>query len=339
MKALKAILLFSFPVFFLTSCSNEFEVIDAWKDIPVVYGLLNNQDSVQYIRVEKAFLDADANALDLAKIPDSLYYENISVTLENTENPSESYTLQKVDGNVENIPRDNGIFATTPNYLYKLALGPDGQLSGSDNYTLTLDRGDSQEPVTAETGIINDIELRTPNENSLLRIPEDGEARIRWSNDPAVAFYTLKFRINYLEEYPGADSLRTLTWVINDNIESSNDPEDPSGNDSAITYEFLGELFYQFLANNIDAGVSLTRIFLNIDVIVIGGGHELYRYLEVGKINTGLTSSQFTPTYTNLSEGLGVLSTQYTLTKNKGVTTTTLTSIKESEWTAGLNFR
>ena len=339
MKALKAILLFSIPVFFLTSCSNEFEVIDTWKDIPVVYGLLNNQDSVQYIRVEKAFLDAKANALELAKVPDSLYYENISVTLENMDNPSESHILEKVDGDVENIPRDDGVFATTPNYLYKLALGPNGKLSGVDTYRLSLDRGDNQEPVTAETGIINDIELKTPTDNALLRIPEDGEARIRWSNDPEVAFYTLKFQINFEEEYTDSTSSKTLTWVINDNIESFNDPEDPTGNDSSITYEFLGELFYRFLANNIDASLNVNRRFLTIDIVIIGGGHELQRYIEVGKINTGLTSSQFTPTYTNLSEGFGVLSTRFTRIKTKNVTTTTMTSIKESEWTAGLNFK
>ena len=64
------------------SCSNDFDLVDTWKDIPIVYGLLNVNDSVQYIRVEKAFLDEETSALVIAQEPDSLYYGNISVELE-----------------------------------------------------------------------------------------------------------------------------------------------------------------------------------------------------------------------------------------------------------------
>ena len=47
------------------SCSNDFEVNADWKDIPIVYGLLDIKDSAYYIRLEKAFLPdgEDANAM------------------------------------------------------------------------------------------------------------------------------------------------------------------------------------------------------------------------------------------------------------------------------------
>ncbi|MEL6943471.1 MAG: hypothetical protein AAFO82_12445, partial [Bacteroidota bacterium] len=65
--------------FLFNACSNELELTAPWKNIPVIYGVLNEADRVQYIRVEKAFLDESTNALDLAKNVDSVYYSDISV--------------------------------------------------------------------------------------------------------------------------------------------------------------------------------------------------------------------------------------------------------------------
>ncbi len=41
--------------FLITSCSNEFDLNEKWKDIPVTYGMLNPKDTAQYIRLERVF--------------------------------------------------------------------------------------------------------------------------------------------------------------------------------------------------------------------------------------------------------------------------------------------
>ena len=58
---------------FLTGCSNDFDLTENWQDITVAYGLLDQSQPVQYIRVEKAFLDPSTSALTIAQISDSLY--------------------------------------------------------------------------------------------------------------------------------------------------------------------------------------------------------------------------------------------------------------------------
>ena len=68
-------------ILLFTQCKNEFEVNDDWKDITVVYGLLNQTEDTNYIRVTKGFLgNEDANIM--AHIKDSLYYKNVDVLLE-----------------------------------------------------------------------------------------------------------------------------------------------------------------------------------------------------------------------------------------------------------------
>ncbi|NNL93551.1 MAG: hypothetical protein HKO66_15020, partial [Saprospiraceae bacterium] len=67
------------------SCDNELNVVEDFKDIPVVYGFISMSDTAQYIRVERAFIDETESALVLAQNPDSLYYLNASVTLINND--------------------------------------------------------------------------------------------------------------------------------------------------------------------------------------------------------------------------------------------------------------
>src|SRR5437868_9126208 len=104
------------------SCSTDFEVTTAWKDETIVYGLLDKSDTAQYIKIEKAFLDPNTNALTIAQIPDSLYYNELNVELQQYTNHQlvNSFPLVKVDGNSEGLVKDTGIFAQSPNILYKL---------------------------------------------------------------------------------------------------------------------------------------------------------------------------------------------------------------------------
>ena len=116
-------------IFFLSSCKNDVDVIGEWKEIPVVYAIFSplqdtfNGQPLNYFRIEKAFLDPNTDALQIAQRPDSLYYgiNELEVVL------YEKYvtgpyrlidTLQCVDAATLGVTRDPGIFATSPNYVY-----------------------------------------------------------------------------------------------------------------------------------------------------------------------------------------------------------------------------
>ena len=58
-----------------SACENEVDLTADFRNIPIVYGLLNHGDSINYIRIQKAYLPADGeSALDVALNPDSLFY-------------------------------------------------------------------------------------------------------------------------------------------------------------------------------------------------------------------------------------------------------------------------
>ena len=82
----------------VSSCSKDFKIDAPYKDITIVYGLLNISDTAHYIRIHKAFLDESKNALVMATTTDSIYYKNLSVTV---------YELKKPNPNTGIRPNDS----------------------------------------------------------------------------------------------------------------------------------------------------------------------------------------------------------------------------------------
>jgi len=285
------------------SCDNTIDLTAEFKDIPVVYGILSQVDEDHYIKIERAFLGGDnSNAFDLAQIADSIYYEDLDVKIEHV-NSGETFTLTKVNGDDEGIEREDGIFATSPNWLYKFST----ELEEGDDYILRINRGDDKPEVTATTTIVSDFNFISPV------MPTDININYRafpisWRKKDGIAFYDLKMQFHYLEE--DADNLgtfneKTIEWDIFDNLAAED-----FGGPSSFGFNFEGEQFYQFIGGALDPINGRKRIFTSLDFVVDAGAQELFDYINIGQANTGITSSQVIPTYTNLSEGVGVFSSR-----------------------------
>ena len=107
---------------FTITCSNDFDTSAEWKEIAVVYGLLDQNDTAQYIIVQRAFLNREGNNLIGLQEPDSIYFtSNIQVELSEFEGDQlvQRQSLQLVNGNDEGIIKDDGLFSSNPNWLYK----------------------------------------------------------------------------------------------------------------------------------------------------------------------------------------------------------------------------
>lgn len=314
------------------SCSNDFDVTTGWKDIPVVYGLLNLEDAAHYIRVEKAFLDPKANALDIARIPDSLYYENAVVQLERN---NQVFTLTKVDGNLEGLPRESGVFAEAPNWLYKIDSAVI-KLQEGDKIRLRIQRGDGLTDVTAETVILKPSRLKIPAPSGgTFRFDYDRPSRLTWEADPAARIFDAKLVIRYAEyeiANPAGIQKKAITWNWGRGVRN---PE----NQVNLTLEKSGTEFYELLKNNIPVNPAMKRIFEGIDVVVTGGGESLEKYVNVSLANTGITGSQELPSYTNLSEGRGIFSSLNELMVEKLLlNASTWDSLRNGVITKDLNF-
>ncbi|MEO5905856.1 MAG: hypothetical protein ABIQ11_03980 [Saprospiraceae bacterium] len=314
--------------FLFTSCDNELVVIDEWKDIPVVWALLNKSDTAHYIRVEKAFLDPTTSALDIARIPDSLYYDDAIVSLKRVSS-GQLYQLERVDGDAEGYPREGGIFAETPNYLYKIH-SSDINLVIGEEYEFILDRGDGTALVTAKTIILGKPVLRNPPPKSNLSFRTNNQFLFIWNELPNAEIFDLKFRFHYTEKTPETNNQfipKSVEWTVGRNI---TDEE----------FDINGSEFYNALVANIEEDFEAMRRFDSIDIVIWAGGKELNEFIKITQANTGITSTQDIPGYTNLSEGIGIFTSRnvsyYT---GFGLVQQTLDSLRNGSITNDLNFQ
>src|SRR5215212_5226416 len=107
----KSVLISAVAAVSFTSCSTDVDLLEDYKPITVVYGLLNVNDSIQYIKVNKAFL-GEGNALLMAEQNDSVNYKpgEISVQLQQI-NPSTGAVIQTINcDTTTQILKDDGIF-------------------------------------------------------------------------------------------------------------------------------------------------------------------------------------------------------------------------------------
>ena len=107
----------------IVSCDNDLDIIAEWKDISVVYGILNAQDSVHYVKLNKAFL-GQGDVLSMAQEFDSLHYnqEEVGLRLVEYRRAGGQYIETK---SIEMEPTFNfdkpqeGIFSAPDQIIYK----------------------------------------------------------------------------------------------------------------------------------------------------------------------------------------------------------------------------
>lgn len=329
--------------FYLLSCSTDFDVTGPWKNIPVVYGILSVTDTAQYVRVEKAFLDPDQDATQLAQIPDSLYYpeNDIAVFLQRPGSPK--VALQRVDGNAEGYFREGGIFATSPNWLYKLPVNA-FKIEAGQNYQLLITRTDGDTLATSSTTVPGNFRFRQPLTTvSVIRLSflPNSDTRFEWSSDGNAEYFNLRVFVRIREENETGTFLgdTVLVWNAGTRIERSQTPSAQPGlfNTNIAT---PGITFYQFLANSLSVSSTRKRVLNSFTLELQGGGKELRDLYQALSANSGITGAEYIPAFTNINGGYGVFTSKNTLTlPNVFPTDLTLDSLSIHPLTKNLNFK
>lgn len=342
----KLLLLLPVVGLLLAACSNDFEVTAPWKEVPVVYGLVSPDDTAHYIRVEKAFLDPEKSALEIAKIPDSIYYpENAITVFLERDSDKKRFQMTRVDGAKEGYPRKDGIFATSPNWLYKVKPTP-GQpvLEIGKKYNVVVKRADGQPDITGSTTIPDDYTFNSPDQKQtppLMIFQNDQTFDVQWRTDVNALFFNVYMTVRYREEAPDGTVLskKSIVWKAATNV--TRKPVPLSGSSSYQGVAPLQSLaFFEFLAANIPPAAGTFRYFENCDLTLEGGALDLLKFIEVASVSGGITGAEVLPSYTNMSEGFGLfMSKNATTLTNVRLKPETVKAMNLLDLTKPLNFR
>jgi hypothetical protein len=318
---------------FLHSCDQDIDLTADWKDIPIIYGLLNISDTAHYIRVEKAFQDQNGSAFLAALEPDSLYYPSATVRLLNLTTGKQA-SLQRVDGDDEGYPRESGVFAQSPNYLYKVR-NSDFPLVGGDQIRFILERGDDYPAVTAECVALSNLIPQGLSPGSKLDFPTNRDVTFRWRAGDEARIFDVSLIFHYDEKLAGDPEVRSyqLEWPMIKGVKRTD-------GSTTVSAKVFGLQFYNFLAANIEARPDVTRLYTGLDLVITGGGEAIEQYVTIALANTGITGAQEIPVYTNLSEGRGIFSSVVkTVLPGFLLTNDSEDYLKNSEITKDLNFQ
>ncbi len=328
----------------ISACSTDFDVNSDWKEITIVYGLLNPQDDVQYIRIQKAFLSEDTNALELAQIGDSLYHnsngEALRATLEEYRTQSngnlildKTITLQKVSADDEGIVKEGGVFATSPYFLYKTTT----PINENRTYRLVINTP-AGNVVSSETNMVKDFAVSRPNPEISVSFLTD--YNLFWTPAENAAIYDVDLYFNYTEtrKINGEDvtESKRIKWDALTNGQT----DDLATTGGAIKVELSSDRFLSFLANNIEADSEvIERVVGDLDFTIWAGSEDFLTFNQVALAQFGITSSQAQPTYTNVENGVGLFTSRFRKEINDvPVLATTIDLIACGDVTGHLNF-
>lgn len=299
---------------------------EPWKDIPVVYGLINRVDSAQYIRVEKLFVDEDIPAVEMAKVADSIYYQNVKVSLINL-NSKKEVELLKVDGTFEGYVRNPGPFVQVPNFLYKLKT-TQLPMSGGDSILLKIDRGDGKALITSRIQLVRDFDFTSPpSTNREVQFKPEFPQTFSWQKPKSSQIFDFDIIVVVQETntVSGSVLIKPLRWVL-------------KKGDLANSVTVGGLQFYNFLKENLVVDPALKREVLRLDFMVRAGGPEVYDFNTIVNANTGITASQEIPRYSNMSEGFGLFSSIHRTERSFGISLETKSLLKTVDQTRLLGF-
>lgn len=280
-----------------SSCDNDLDILEDYKEIPIIYSLLNPASTVHYVRVQKAYLGA-GNALLMAQESDSLYYDTaiVRVYLEKLQfnNVLQSFALTPDFTQF----KAEGLFTNEDHYVFRidnLRLDPNFQ------YQLRFQNLASGLTVTAKTKIIEPIYQKSLAPTTRVNIADEDPYKIRFNSAKYGKMYGLIMRIRYTET-------KKLTQAITFKYEDFKLPYTTSltlnGNEE-LSFLLDGNSIYQFLGSRIKTDTTVVRRLIDFksDFIFTSATDDFYNYIQ---INSPTNTVNFIPEFTNLSAGKGL---------------------------------
>ena len=337
MKKIQFFLSLTVLLGFFASCTTDVELYADYKDIPIVYGLLDATKDTNFIRINRAFSGSNDNLIDandIALIEDSCNYPG----------KLEAYILEYklVYGNVYQPTGDTlkldtimvhnkqeGIFYAPDQKVY-YTTEPFYVNTNSAKYKYKLEVIKDKDTITSETGIVGGEDFAILNAQlSFKAKPSDGTGRIRFRLADNASFYELKMVFKYRESHGGGSEVEKRI-VHNFGVRSVDELLIENNNSHFI---YADNLLFTLLEDAIGGDTINVVRHLDmkpIELSLAAGGDELYNYIQINTNSGGF--SQTIPDYTNINGGYGVFSSRINLTKDVGISAGTQSDIYGKPW-------
>ena len=292
-----------------SGCSTDLDVIGDYKETMVVYGLLDQAQDTQYIKINKAFL-GEGDAFTYAQVKDSTQFVNaLSVELKRFKNGV--HIPPTIPLFPTNKPKDPGAFYSLDqaNAIYSFSRA-DYPLFVDSEYHLTIKNSETGNEVTAKTSLITDITGFT-NPSPLgstfsfvaFGFVPNYPFNVVWTSAKNARLYQVILRLNYTDSTLTGNVPKTIEYTLP--VKRMEDLDFAS----TVTQEMKGRDFFQYLGGSLEDYPGLVkRVAGKVDLLLVAGSDELSTFIDVNKPSTGIIQER--PEYTNIKNGLGLFSSR-----------------------------
>ena len=311
------------------SCNNDLKILAPYKEAVSVYGILNPQESRQYIRINKIFL-GEGNAYVMAKVSDSINYAAglLTVTLERFVNGSQSPTTI---GNTKTqiilkdtlIQTATGTFNTDQRVYFT-----DDKLFTSGDYKLTIKNNHTGNIFTSKTTIIDSIRpffapldvpyypviytgTNPPSDYVDYTVPpanSDRTITVNFFPCAGGAEFTGIIRFCYIDSLLGGVTVPHTVDYNCSNITSDNLSIHPTFGTLYGTFRFTTVEFLSRIASQIsltpDPFNLISRRVIKFDFLVTAVNQDFHDFLQISAPSTSVAQDK--PVYSNVTGGFGI---------------------------------
>ena len=280
------------------ACNNDLDPNADYKDIPVVYALLDPGVDTQYVRIHKSFL-GNLPIEDMAQIPDSIYYNNMQAVIEEliNDNVTRTFPLNVI----ENRKMDEGFFTTEGFKLYYTT----ESLNPTATYRIVVSRP-GQVDAVATTELVNTFTIQRPPFNSQLDNFLDFSGlsyEFRWRKAENATSFTVNIDVLYREQQNNNRSL-----IENKRARFSANFVETNENVENMIKSISMQDFFTSMENQIPTDPSVNRYLNRVEVSIVAGHTEIERYVSINSPQSGI--NQELPLYTNVNNGVGLFSSR-----------------------------
>ncbi|MCB0806143.1 MAG: DUF4249 family protein [Bacteroidales bacterium] len=321
-----SLLIISGLAFSFSSCETDFDTTTEYKDITVVYGILDQKSDTQFIKINKAYL-SETDVLTYAANPDSNQYINdLEVKIEEFSdqgNLLDSHILEKTTVTNKEAGQfyypDQIVYFWKPDspidvdYIYLGDNLVDSALIWFDEehtYKLSITNPASGKVIASETNLVKEFRITYPSVQRTIKfLKNDNSSKtFSWNDADNAGKYEFELRFNFRELLTTGEERSRYIVLSKASVDASNNTSEYE-----VYYKDLN--FYSTCENLIPyddqaAEDQVSQRFTGlVEVLVRAAEENLSLYMEVNEPSTSIIQEK--PQFSNVDNGIGIFSSRY----------------------------
>lgn len=288
------------------SCKTDVDIYTEGNETTIVYGYFDADADTNYLKITKSFL---GNAIELAPDYSASNYDyklDVKIIGKFADMPNVVST-EILDTTSIYKPYDpDGIFYSGRNQVLYFTTR---KFKENENYQLVIERNDG-EVITSNVRTISGSNIRTPMYT--ISFESSSTNYIKWTpkdiNERA-AFYEVTGYFHYKQLNPGETD--TISYTIEWPMGSGTGDDLWNSGKREMSISYTPNSFYNRLSSDknimYNSPSYVQRFVEDFEIVITATGEELYDYFLIQNSNGAI---QDTPEYTNIENGMGILSSR-----------------------------